>query len=388
VSVPFFYLLVKKAANEPSALWATGMYTLVPLNVFASRSFMPDMASLSFSVAALYFFAEWLEHEQRIRLFAAASLATSLAILVKLPAVVIGLPMAYMAWKTHGLQLVRRPQLWTFAALSLTLPIAWYVHAFLISRSHFPYHFFGQGGISIEGLNWYLDILHRTATASLTPIVFVAMFAGSILTLRTACSLVFHWWLVAIIAFIIAAGWGNRHDWYQLPLVPVATALAGMAGHRTYRRVAALMGSKLALFLIVGLFWSALAYCSYVSVTPLYADQRPALWQIGNELNRITPPDALVIIADDGDPRAIYYSNRRGWHFLEDGLFKGYPADTQQAIAWLEKFRTAGATYLAFPQDALWWFDRYKGFQQYLESRYRRQTGTQEHIFDVSIAKP
>lgn len=110
----------------------------------------------------------------------------------------------------------------------------------------------------------------------------------------------------------------------------------------------------------------------HLAHTSLY-QQPAAFWQIGNELNRITPPDALVLIADDGDPRAIYYSNRRGWHFLEDGLFKGYPADTQQAVAWLEKYRKAGATYVAFPKDALWWFDQYKGFHQYLDSRYRRR---------------
>jgi hypothetical protein len=31
---------------------------------------------------------------------------------------------------------------------------------------------------------------------------------------------------------------------------------------------------------------------------------------LGRELDRSTPPDALVIIADYGDPRAIYYSKR------------------------------------------------------------------------------
>jgi hypothetical protein len=388
VSVPFFYLLVKKVANERSALWATGMYTLVPLNIFASRSFMPDIASLSFSIAALYLFAEWLEHERSAWLFAATSLATSLAILVKLPAVVIGLPLAYMAWDKHGVRLVLRSQLWGFAALSLLFPLAWYVHAYLLSKSHFPYHFFGDGGITIEGLDWYLGILHRTATASLTPIVFAAMLVGGIATLHTACSRVFHWWLLAILFFTIMAGWGNRHEWYQLPLVPVATALAGMAGDMTYRRCTGLTGSKIARFLTGSVFWAALASLSYISVTPLYAHQRPALWKVGNALNRLTPPDALVLVADDGDPRAIYYSKRRGWHFLQDGLLKGYPADSQQAIAWLEKFRKAGASYLAFPQDALWWFEHYKGFQEYLDSRYRRQRDTDEYIFNVSVAKP
>jgi hypothetical protein len=48
------------------------------------------------------------------------------------------------------------------------------------------------------------------------------------------------------------------------------------------------------------------------AVAPLYAYQRPELWSVARELNRITPPGALMIVADDGDPRAIYYSQRKG----------------------------------------------------------------------------
>ena len=102
VSVPFFYLLVRKVSNERSALFAIGIYTLAPLSIFSSRSFMPDMASLSFSIIALYLFSEWLEREKNLWLFTATYIATSLAILVKLPAIIIGLPLLYMAWTKYG----------------------------------------------------------------------------------------------------------------------------------------------------------------------------------------------------------------------------------------------------------------------------------------------
>ena len=92
-SIPFFYLLVRKVFNEGSAWFAVGIYALAPLSVFAGRSFMPDMASLAFSIAGLYLFTGWLEDEKSLSRFAAASAATTLAILVKLPAIIIALPM-------------------------------------------------------------------------------------------------------------------------------------------------------------------------------------------------------------------------------------------------------------------------------------------------------
>ncbi len=56
VSVPFFYLLVRKISNERSATFAVGIYILAPLSIFSSRSFMPDTASLTFSIIALFIF--------------------------------------------------------------------------------------------------------------------------------------------------------------------------------------------------------------------------------------------------------------------------------------------------------------------------------------------
>src|SRR5438094_9153758 len=67
-------------------------------------------------------------------------------------------------------------------------------------------------------------------TWGLTPLVALAMLVGLALPSRSRFGGVFHWWLVAIILFVFVAGRGSSwHAWYQLPLVPVAAALAGRA---------------------------------------------------------------------------------------------------------------------------------------------------------------
>lgn len=346
---------------------------------------MPDMAMLSLSLMALYLFAEWLERRPQATLFMALSLATCLALLVKLTSILIGIPMLYMAWEKYGAGCVRRRELWAFAAFTLAGPLAWYAHAYSISVSHAPYHFFGSGGITIESLDWYVGILHRTVTTGLTPLIVAAMLVGIIVQPRVQFGRVFHWWLLASMMFVVVVGQGNRHPWYQLPMAPVAAALAGVGYDFTGRRLMALTRSKTLLTVSSCVFFAALAYLSYIYVTPLYAHQRPWLWSVGRELNRITPPEALVIIADDGDPRAIYYSQRKGWHFLQDGLLKGNPHDTQEAIMVLENLRGEGASYLAFTQNTFWWFSYYEGFREYLDGRYRRVRETNEYvIFDLT----
>src|SRR5438105_3481909 len=83
-SVPFFYLLVRRISNAPSAAVALGAYCMAPLTLFASRSFQSDMASASLCIMALYLTCEWLDNPSSHIRFLAAIVATSLAVATKL----------------------------------------------------------------------------------------------------------------------------------------------------------------------------------------------------------------------------------------------------------------------------------------------------------------
>jgi Dolichyl-phosphate-mannose-protein mannosyltransferase len=384
LSVPFLYLLVKKVSNERSALFAVAIYTLAPLAIFASRAFMPDMTSLSFSIIAIYLFAEWLKRATiNSKLFMAVTAATSLAILAKVPAIIIGLPLIYMAWQEYSGKILLRRELWAFAALSLVFPLAWYSHAYVISVLHFPHHMFGAGGIEMEDLSGYGKILRQAATSSLTPLVFVAMLGGIFLPSPAKFGRVFHWWLVAILFFAFIAARGHRHPWYLLPIVPVAAAFGGRACDFVLSRFTPPAHSKITLALVSLIFFSSLSYLSFAYVKPLYEPWDMRSFNAGTELNRIMPREALALVADGGDPTCLYYSKRKGWHFLDN--FGIAPVDSQQAITELEKFRKQGASYLVFTRYTAWWLDYYKDFQKYLDSQYLRVRQTEDYvIFDLA----
>src|SRR5262245_9918973 len=105
---------------------------------------------------------------------------------------------------------------------------------------------------------------------------------------------------------------------------------------------------------------------------------RLAWWQTGIALNRLTPPEALLLIADDGDPTALYYSQRHGWHFLP--IFGDEPVDDQQAIGELERLRTEGASYLAFTTNTFWCLQEYPAFREHLEAHERRVREAEAYI--------
>src|SRR5206468_1555612 len=72
ISLPFFFLLVRGIFGSSAATWATFFYAFAPLNVFAGRSFMPDVPSLSLEIIGLYFSLCWLGDGKMASLYLAA----------------------------------------------------------------------------------------------------------------------------------------------------------------------------------------------------------------------------------------------------------------------------------------------------------------------------
>jgi 4-amino-4-deoxy-L-arabinose transferase-like glycosyltransferase len=372
VSLPFFFLLVRQIFGSTAAIWATFFYSFAPLNIFAGRSFMPDVPSLSLAIIGLYFFLRWVD-KKRSALFFAAAIAISLSLLIKITSIVILAPILYVAivgrlCQTPGVSQKRPTVLGgvaLFTAIALMPSGIWYWHAYQIAREFYPHHFFGAGGIRIESFPWYWQIAQETLVFSLTPtlsaIALVGLFVAQSRHRRYAH--LFHWWLAAMVLFVIVLGYGNRHLWYQLPLVPIATAFAGAACAFVSSKISSRVLSMTLSILLV----TSVATVAFWCVQPLYQSSAAQLRNAGFELKKVTPRDALIVAADMGDPTIFYYSERKGWHFPEsDGIYNGTPDDSDQAIKNLDRLRRSGATHFAFTKNTFWWIQSYPEFVGYL----------------------
>ena len=229
ISLPFFFLLVRKMFGEIAAAWALFFYSFAPLGIMASRCFMPDIPSLALSIVGFYFFESWIKSEPDWQIrstsaFFAAVFCISLSILIKLPSILIGVPLACIAFQHFKWSAFRRIDLWLFAVIALLPSAIWYWHAYQISRQFYPHHFFGAGGIKIMSLAWYWNVVAQIPTSTLTPIVFLIGASGLLVARSTSSARPFYSWLAAMLLFIVVVGYGNRHPWYQLPLVPIFAA--------------------------------------------------------------------------------------------------------------------------------------------------------------------
>src|SRR5439155_10466311 len=270
--------------------------------IFAGRSFMPDVPSLSLGIIGLYFFLRWVR-DRKIAPFYLAAIAISLSILIKITSIVIAAPILYLVVAGIGdpgqrqADLVRsrdrrsRLELLLFIAIAVLPSVVWYWHARQIAEKFYPYHFFGAGGIRIESFSSYWHIARETLISSLTPLLSLMALIGLLVAPRSRYARFFHWWLVAMVLFVMVLGYGNRHLWYQLPLVPIAAAFAGAAcafvGSKISSRVIAVALS----ILLVSSFTTLAFWC----VQPFYQSSAAQLRDAGLELKKVTPPEALIV---------------------------------------------------------------------------------------------
>ena len=392
VSLPFFFLLVREIFGNTAALWASFFFCFTPLNVFAGRSFMPDVPSLSFAIVGFYFFLRWVQQGE-CSSFSVAAIAISLSLLIRITSIVVVAPLVYVLVaavcdrrRNKDLRFSKPPgrsgdrpslnfgahraplQLIAFTGIALLPSAVWYWHAHQIAEKFYPHHFFGGGGIRIESFAWHWHIAQETLVSSLTPALAIMALIGLFVpqSRDRRYSRLFHWWLIAMVVFVIVVGYGNRHRWYQLPLVPIAAAFAGAA----CAFVASKISSRVILVTLSVVLVSSFTTLAFWCVQPFYQSSAAQLRDAGLELKKLTPPDALIVAADMGDPTIFYYAERKGWHFPEnDAIYNGTPDDSEQAIENLERLRRGGATHFVFTRNTFWWLQSYPEFSQYLTQR-------------------
>lgn len=106
---------------------------------------------------------------------------------------------------------------------------------------------------------------------------------------------------------------------------------------------------------------------------------------------RTLPQGAHVLIVSRGDEEIVDLPGRRGAHFPQDadGTYAGHhPADSAEAIAYLDALRARGAEYLVVPATSLWWLEHYEELARHLDREHIRLDESGEHFVAFALAAP
>ena len=93
---------------------------------------------------------------------------------------------------------------------------------------------------------------------------------------------------------------------------------------------------------------------------------------VTEDIEPMIPPGSLFILVDKSQGLDMG-AGRRYLPFPErDGVWNGYPADDNAAIAELERLRLAGARFIVFPAPMFFWLELYPELKNLLQAKGRR----------------
>jgi len=319
------YLLVKKFINEETAIWSSLIYAILPLNIYFGRAFMPEAAMLMCSVYSIYFFSEWIDKE-KTKYFILALLFTSLAILIKLPTLYIGLPLIYLALQKYKYKVFINIKMWLFFVLVLIPVFMWYYHAHqLYLNNGVTFGIWSFGSSKWGMFNQLLDpsFYHNVFLMDLAERHFA--FAGIILLLLGLFvkriyerEKIFDLWLISVLIYFFIVSEGVRaHDYYQLPIVIPASVFIGKILNKflpigKFKNV--IKSNKLSSSFAILCFLIICSVSYYRVATFMKAENWDSnVFKIAETVKSKFDKKDLIITVSNGDPVYLYFCDRKGW---------------------------------------------------------------------------
>ncbi len=235
-----FAALARDLLAAPAATLALAFFALAPLAVRMASAIQPEPLMLLCYVAGIRWFLRWLRGSGA-RDWGLALLATTLALLVKITAAVMGLLFAALAWDRWRWRMLRRPSLWVFALVALGLTGWWYGHAHGLWRQYGnSLGISNEGYVRIVSLDFLRSAWRTVPGVLLLETAFVwTPFGLALLWLarralrpRDWPGRVLGYWLAALALFYFVTGRTTGEYWatyYHVLSVPLAALVFGRA---------------------------------------------------------------------------------------------------------------------------------------------------------------
>lgn len=337
-SIIFLYLIVKKHADSTTALFSAFFFGLIPYNIFFSRTILPEPSMTFAFLGAIYFFDR--------NLIVLSAIFASLALLIKVTAVFFLLPIIYLIFKKFGLTFYKKLNLYLFAIIAFVPIIIWRLWI-----QNFPEGIpasswlLNGGNIRFKGAFFRWIIAERLGKLILAYGGFVLFWLGIILK-PIRKNIFFYTFLLSSISYIVVFARGNvQHDYYQIPIIPSLAIFMALGARELWDKSKIILTCLILMLLAFG----------WYEVRGDFNINHPEIVEAGFALDKIAPPEALVIAPYDGDTAFLYQTKRKGFPIggdIDDKISKGasyyvsnsYNAETNslmqkyQVIQKTEKF--------------------------------------------------
>ncbi len=320
-SMWYLYLLAEKYFNHWVGLIAILFFSILPMSVYYTRTFQPESMMLFFSITGLYFFSEWIDGE-RWKHFIIAAISLSCALLIKIPTLYIGFPLAFYSALKYKRDILSKWKLFLLICLVLFPTILWYWYdhrSFLESGGHGSIWELGADKWAnkdvLLGWDFYRHIFLNRVPEKLfafTGIPFLLLGLFSQVEKRE--QYLFHVWFMGIVIYFLVIANGNYfHEYYQLPMIPIGSIFIAKA---IYLYFCTHINGKYRGR------WMTCLIVAFILFVPIYSIRKinsrlklnTNYLKIASVVKSYSQNSEKIVVLGRGRPEVIYYSERKGWH--------------------------------------------------------------------------
>lgn len=324
-SAVLIFLILKRHQNETAGLIGAFFFSVLPFSVFYGRTILPDASTAAAILAGIYFFDLWIGEIKRsssknsslkvktITFFCLSLLFTAVAFLLKPFVIFFTLPMLYLAYEAFGKKIFINPYLWIFAIVSIVPFAGW-----RIWMTQFPAGIpanawlFNEGGIRFKGAYFYWVFAERIGKLILGYWGTSLLVLGLITKIKIKPIFIYSFIASSLLYLVVIARGNVQHDYYQILILPTICIFLGLGGEfllNSVKNISYKYVGPIVFFIVT----SFTILFSWYYVRDYFNVNRPSIVMAGNEIDKITPKDSLVIANYGGDTSFLYQTKRRGW---------------------------------------------------------------------------
>ncbi len=329
ISIVLLYLIVKQLSGQVIAMITALIFSILPYNAYYSRVILPDPLMVTFSLAAVYLYIKHLTASKPLSAFywSVSVVSAAGSLLIKPTAIFILLPIVLL------------PLIFTtssnssFKSKYLKPGFLLFIYFLLAFAPLFLWRLWiRQYPAGIPAYTWLLNsdgIRFRPAWfrwlfyERLTKLILggfgLVLFIIGLISKPSAneakkgieAKYFYLLWLFSLLLYLAIIATGNvRHDYYQIPLIPVisifvAQGFLSLWNNPNYIKL-------LSIPISVGCLLFTVVF-SWYQIKDYYQIINPSIVETGQVADQLLPPDAKVIAPYNGDTAFLYQINRPGW---------------------------------------------------------------------------
>ena len=334
---------------------ALGIAAFLPYSVFYARTTLPEPTLLATSLLAISFFTSAVR-QRKISHLAISYGWLILASLLKptvifLAPIFLALTYAYSAWKFWPIYFA------IFSAVPLILWRQWILNF----PSGIPASDWLLNGNGIRFRPaWFRWIFYERITKLMLGWVGGLLLAIGGITqlfkvLKDKRALIWLSWWLGILGFVAVIASGNvQHDYYQVPLIPIISWTVAAGSLWLFNFCRQKFTARFAM-VVTSFCLISLLILSWTQVQGYFNVNHWEYVAAGRAVQRLTPPNSLVIAHAMGDTQFLFQTNRRGWPIgFEVEKKRQLGAQFYVTTSWDDEARELAELYRVIEQTSLY----------------------------------